>query len=137
MAELQIDDGRLQAEVMPRLEAFMRSFTRQVVSQAKDLAPVRSGNLKRNIVADPVRRVGPWSLASGVSSLANYSAPVHDGARPHVIRPKNARALRFEIGDRVVFARRVNHPGQRAQPFLQNAADRVATADPRITLGGI
>jgi hypothetical protein len=136
MAELHIDRTALQNDVMPKLEVFARAFIDRVVTQAKQLAPERSGNLKRLIVPDAVRRVGPWSLEGGVSVLANYAAPVHEGARPHVIRPKNARALRFEVeGGRVVFARRVNHPGNRANPFLRNAVHRVASADPRITVG--
>lgn len=33
--------------------------------------------------------------------------------RPHVILPRNAKALRFMMGGRVVFAKKVNHPGSR------------------------
>lgn len=132
MAELRIDQGRLQSTVMPRLEIFTRAFVDRVATTARQIAPERTGNLKRLIKADPVRRVGPWALASGVSSLARYSAPVHEGARPHVIRPRVARALRFEINGRVVFARRVNHPGNRPNPFLSNAVHRVVSSDPRI-----
>ena len=136
MADLRIDTARLQTVVMSRAEVFIKSFVRQVAGEAKRLAPERSGELKRLIREDEVRRTGPWSLSSGVSGLANYSAPVHEGARPHVIRPRNARALRFEVeGGRIVFARRVNHPGNAANPFLRNAAHRVASADPRISLG--
>ena len=136
MAELRIDQARLREAVMGPSERFISAFVRQVTSEAKRLAPERSGNMRRLIVSDPVRRTGPWSLASGVSGLAEYSAPVHEGARPHVIRPRNARALRFEVeGGRVVFARRVNHPGNAPNPFLRNAAHRVASADPRISLG--
>jgi hypothetical protein len=134
-ATLSIDESQLQSQVMGDLERFTHSFVSTVSIVAKGLAPVRSGALKASIHADPVRRVGPWALSSGVSADAPYAAPVHEGARPHVIRPRNARALRFEIGDRVVFARRVNHPGQRAQPFLRDAVDRTVSADPRIDTG--
>jgi hypothetical protein len=43
--------------------------------------------------------------------------------RPHEIRPKRARALRFvPTGGRgFVFAKKVNHPGYRGDPFLQQA----------------
>jgi len=134
-ARLEIDDARLQAAVMPRLEVFMAAFVRTSATTAKSIAPTRTGRLKSLIRADPVRRTGPWRLDSSVTSAAPYSAPVHEGARPHVIRPRFARALRFEIDGRVVFARRVNHPGQRAQPYLRNAVHRAASADPRIQVG--
>jgi len=136
MAELRIDEQRLQTVVMERSEQFLRAFVSAATTEAQRLAPERSGRLKRLIVSDPVRRSGQWSLESGISGLANYSAPVHEGARPHVIRPRNARALRFEVaGGRIVFARRVNHPGNAPNPFIRNAVHRVASADPRITVG--
>jgi len=51
---------------------------------------------------------------------ANY---VEDGTKPHVILPKTAGGLlRFVIAGRVVFARKVNHPGTQPRPFMANAA---------------
>lgn len=134
---LSIDEAALQAHVMGRLDLFAKGFVSTVSSVAKGLAPVRTGRLKASIHPDAVRRTGPWSLNTGISADAPYAAPVHEGARAHVIRPRNARALRFEIDGRVVFARRVNHPGQRAQPFLRNAVHRVVSADPRIENRGV
>lgn len=135
MADVEIDIERLNAVVMPRLETFLRAFVRTATVTAQSIAPVRTGALRAGIREMPIQRTGPWSLESGVESTARYSAPVHEGARPHVIRPRFARALRFEVNGRVVFAQRVNHPGNRAQPFLRNAVHRVASADPRIRLG--
>jgi hypothetical protein len=45
--------------------------------------------------------------------------------KPHVIEPRNAKALRFIIGGRVVFARRVHHPGSRIteKRFTRNAIE--------------
>lgn len=133
MARLSIDEGALQLQVMGRLELFAKGFVSTVSTTAKAIAPVRTGRLKASIHPDSVRRTGPWQIDTGISADAPYAAPVHEGARPHVIRPRYARALRFEVaGGRVVFAQRVNHPGNRAQPFLSNAVHRVVSADPRI-----
>lgn len=137
MAELEIDSTRLNAVVMERLQVFTRAFTHEVAREARRLAPKRTGALERGISADPVQRTGPWTLESGVTGRARHSAPVHEGARPHVIRARNAAALSFywpKVGRRVFFAR-VNHPGNRPNPFLRNAAHRVASADPRVTIG--
>lgn len=122
---------------MGRLDTFAQGFVSTVSTTAKALVPVRTGFLRSSIHPDPVRRTGPWSIDTGVSADAPYAAPVHEGARPHVIRPRHARFLRFEVEGRVVFARRVNHPGQRAQPFLSNAVHRVVSADPRIDNRGV
>lgn len=47
----------------------------------------------------------------------------HDGTRPHQIRPVRAKMLRFTVaGGQVVFARVVNHPGTKANPYLVDAA---------------
>lgn len=50
---------------------------------------------------------------------------------PHIIRPKNKKALRFEVGRKarlegngkgknIVFAKEVKHPGTRPNPFIRN-----------------
>lgn len=49
----------------------------------------------------------------------------HEGTAPHVIRPRNVTFLRFPStpgGSAFVFARQVNHPGTRPNPFLVDAA---------------
>lgn len=48
-----------------------------------------------------------------------YAAYVHNGTAPHVIRPKNAGGvLVFEIGGQTIYTKLVNHPGTKAQPFI-------------------
>lgn len=54
-----------------------------------------------------------------VYANAPHAGYVEDGTKPHVIRPKNRKALRFAgDGGGFVFAREVNHPGTEAQPFF-------------------
>lgn len=52
--------------------------------------------------------------------------------RAHVIEPRNARVLRFTINGRVVYARRVHHPGTKGRqvmdPLFQQAADAFGRA---------
>ena len=38
-----------------------------------------------------------------------------EGTKPHPIVPRNATVLRFPAGGRVVYTRRVNHPGTKAR----------------------
>jgi hypothetical protein len=138
IADVEINETALRDYVMGQSEVFLRSFTAEMEAVAKEEAPERTGQLKRMIHADEVRRTGPWTLAGGVSSLARHSAFVHKGTRPHVIRARNAPALVFywpKVG-RTVFFKRVNHPGTKANPFLERAAERTLTADPRVTVGG-
>lgn len=45
------------------------------------------------------------------------------GARPHQIRPKDKKALRWVSGNGFVFAKVVNHPGYRGDDYRTAAAD--------------
>lgn len=56
-----------------------------------------------------------------LKNAKKYAQPIDMGARPHVIKPRRAKLLRFLSGGRFVFARSVNHPGNRAYQFLYKA----------------
>lgn len=43
------------------------------------------------------------------------------GRGPYKIRPRRAKALRFKVGGRIVFARSVTHPGIKPRKFGRNA----------------
>lgn len=82
----------------------------------------RPGTLRDSIVVR-LARGGPF----GVSALVGSDDPIalwhHEGTVPHVIRPRNRRWLVFywrRVG-RVVFAKRVNHPGTQPNRFLVKA----------------
>lgn len=98
----------------------MRIAARQVVNRAKILAPVRTNRLRSSI---DYRVSSFFSLRpkAHVFSDVEYAPYVNDGTRPHIIRPKNAKALRFRVGGQVVYARVVHHPGTKARPFLDRA----------------
>jgi len=49
----------------------------------------------------------------------------HNGTRAHVIRPRRARALRFVHNGRIVYARRVWHPGTKPNRYLTDNLFRV------------
>ncbi len=53
-----------------------------------------------------------------VGTNVPYAAPLQLGATipAHVIRARNAKALRFVIGGQVIFRRSVNHPGATIEP---------------------
>jgi len=54
----------------------------------------------------------------GLSTNVPY-ARVHElGIGPYIIRPKNKKALRFMKAGRVIFARKVKHPGQKARHWM-------------------
>jgi bacteriophage HK97-gp10 putative tail-component len=101
--------------------------SRQVVNRAKVLAPVDTGRLRASIRVES-RRTFTFRSVFTVGSDVEYAAMVNDGTRPHQIRPRNAKALRFRVGGRIVYAKVVNHPGTRARPFLDRALREVAAS---------
>lgn len=63
-------------------------------------------------------------LASGANVQASGPAEFMErGTPPHSIVPKGSSVLRFKAGGRLVFARRVDHPGTRPAPFFFTELD--------------
>ena len=114
------------------IEAFLYRVAGEIVNDAKDLAPIgpdrivnnteiQGGNLQADIkVWDD--NVSNLEIEVGNSDLTPYAKFVHEGTRPHIIRPKNKRGLANKKTG-VFFGKKVNHPGTKANPYLQNAVD--------------
>ena len=61
----------------------------------------------------------PEGFTVVIAALQDYALPVHEGTKPHDIRPKNAKALRwFGADGKPIFAKVVHHPGTPARRFL-------------------
>lgn len=97
----------------------------RVLNRARVLVGVRSGTLLASLRRESGRgATGPYvDVIAGVPGLTDYLGYHHDGAGPHVIRPRRRRALRFITRGRVVFATKVNHPGSAGTRFLVRALD--------------
>lgn len=115
---------------------FMRTLALSAVREQKLEAPRRTGNLGRTI---RLGRVTP-SEAETMAG-ASYALFVHEGTRAHDIRPRKAKALRFPAdsgsatlsgrvrrGGKVRFAKRVRHPGTKANPFMLRGARKAIEA---------
>lgn len=76
-----------------------------------------NGSISEGIIVGPVidKRIQ-------VISTNPHTLLVHNGSPRHFIRPRRAGGrLRFMVGGRLVFARVVDHPGYRGNPFLTDA----------------
>ena len=79
----------------------------------------KTGALVRSIYK---RRITDgWELGHNLQ-VAPHALFVHWGARPHIIRPKNKRAMRWPGGGQFRFAKEVHHPGNKPDPWLARAA---------------
>lgn len=106
------------------------------VAEAAKLAPVKTGNLRRSIRIGTVTDSSASIIAGGAGGVG-YAAIVERGSRPHVIVPRNRKVLAWGGNRRLSgslrsgakatnFARRVNHPGTRAKPYLLPGAKAAA-----------
>ena len=112
---LQQISGRLNGGVKRDLDR----RARLVKAEAERLVGVDSGRLKRTIRIE--RGTGYVEVVAGRPGKTPYLGYHLYGAPPHVIRVRRRKALRFEMNGEIVFAKKVNHPGNAANPFLQRA----------------
>lgn len=112
---------------MAKLSRTQKEFLYQlgslVAREAKRRAPYKSGNLRRDIQVF-TRGLNQGFVEVGNTKLAHYAIFVHQGtglygARKTRIKPKHKRALKTPLG---IFK---SIKGQRAQPYLQDAAKKV------------
>lgn len=76
----------------------------------------RTGKLQKSMRARVVRTSGGKLIR--ITNPRKYAQAIDTGAKPHVIRPRRRQFLRFRArSGQMVFARRVNHPGNRPYKF--------------------
>lgn len=131
--------GRKQLEARFRAigdtSKLLRKFAPAGLGEIKRETPFRTRNLSRN---NDIASISDSEIR--YVNRAAYAAPVHEGSKPHDIRPRRRKALRFapgagatltgrpRRGAQVVFAKRVRHPGNKPNPFmlrgLRNAIEK-------------
>ena len=108
-------------------------------TKRNDPVPFKSGNLVNSFNFFP--SFAKDAVAWGPT--ANYASAVEFGTKPHVILPVKARMLSWLSGSGAryvtsssgrryhkagktsrIFARKVNHPGTKAQPFMNKIAKK-------------
>jgi hypothetical protein len=107
-------------------QALLKTLVVSTIQEAqKNAAPHRrTGNLQRSIVPGPL-----LATSAVIEVKVPYAASMEYGAKPHIIRPKNARVLawggsrrlsgRLRSGSSAThFATIVHHPGNKPYPFL-------------------
>lgn len=82
----------------------------------------RSGLMERSLRA--TTRFAGGGLVLEISVERPY---VEEGSRPHIIRPKRRRFLKFEVDGKTVFAKQVRHPGIKPRRVLERSFEERAT----------
>lgn len=85
----------------------------EYVKVARPQIPVRTGKTRQSVHRAEVSEHGAQIVGSQVAVM------IDTGTGPHAI----TGGLAFKMNGQAVFARKVNHPGQRARPYRKRAAD--------------
>ena len=99
----------------PSGAALLRRKAAQVAAYARVLS-AHNGSIPLGIFEGPVEQKSIKVISSNPHTVL-----VHNGSRPHLIRPRRAKYLRFEVAGRVVYTKLVRHPGYVGNPFLTDA----------------
>ena len=97
----------------------------RTAERARAEAPARTGALRNSIQAEPTTLVGD-TIRGGVRAAAEYGIFVHEGTKAHPIVARRAKALRFVMNGRVVYAKSVQHPGTKPNRFFLRALNAEA-----------
>jgi hypothetical protein len=86
----------------------------------------RTGALTRSIHSEPVEGTFLGNdLSVQVVADTPYAKFVEEGTRAHPIEARRAKVLRYHQNGRLMFRKRVRHPGTRPYRYLQGALDRL------------
>jgi HK97 gp10 family phage protein len=101
--------------------------TREVLIQASNhilaemeaRVPVKTGNLRTSL---GIKVESDRVIIGPNERQAPYGGYVEFGTKAHEIKPKSPTGvLVFKINGQKVFAKKVNHPGTKAQPYVRPA----------------
>jgi len=100
-------------EIQQAVERAIPRIAIRIQNELVIAAPVDTGRLRNSI------RVTSEGNVITIS-IVDYAYFVEFGTPPHIIKPKDKKALKFKAGNGQVFAKVVKHPGTRPNPFIRN-----------------
>ena len=113
--------SRARVVVLGALNRALRKIGRTVTPALKANTPVVTGRLRNSTRFQVLGTAEDQRLevrqGARTSEGVFYRPFVTGGTRPHDIVPVRAKALRFVVNGTPVFAKRVHHPGTKANPY--------------------
>lgn len=109
------DFDAMRRELRQQVAITARRTAIEWETNVQDDAPYDTGQLRRSVRMRDFPTSDGWRIEGETDTP--YDVFVSQGTRPHVIRPRRARALRFTVGGETVFAMKVNHPGTMPNDF--------------------
>jgi hypothetical protein len=117
--EVRVDQDAIRRLLRARGGRARRKLQQKVDRVARIAEAQAPGSMGDYIETDI--QEGPRGLQGVIICTHPKVRLVLDGTRPHLIRPRHKRYLRFEVAGDVVFTKLVRHPGTRPNNFLARA----------------
>ena len=92
-----------------------------IEAKAKNNLKANRSVVTRHLTRNVATQMGDLEATIHTSNV-KYAIIVEKGSKPHIIRPKNKKALYWEGAKRPV--KLVNHPGSKAKPYLIPAFEK-------------
>jgi len=122
MARVKFTPDRAGIAAVGRSEGVWRNLEGRgdrIIGGVRAVGPEKTGEYKQKLGRD---RVAGRTATVRVTARARHSAVLEVGSRPHIIRPRNKKALAWP-GAEHPWAK-VHHPGTQALHLLRDAAIR-------------
>lgn len=111
------DLPNFSSRILTALNNSIQEVGFKVEQNAKENAPVNTGHYRDQIIFDG---------RNTITANADYSAPLEYGiSNPVIIKPKQAKALRFTVNGQEVFAKYVQQKTRQPNPIMRLAARNV------------
>ena len=106
---------KLSEESKGNVQKAVKKSAFNIEAKAKNNLKANRSVVTRHLTRNVATQMGDLEATIHTSNV-KYAIIVEKGSKPHIIRPKNKKALYWEGAKRPV--KLVNHPGSRAKPFL-------------------
>lgn len=120
MARFQIDRAATDRFITQQALGLVNRAMRRTENLAKQRVMVDTGETRASIQSG-IYKINRNGVTGRVGSRLAKAHYIHEGTRPHIIRPRTKKALRFRSGGVTYIRAFVRHPGIGSTPFLTSA----------------
>lgn len=134
--QISIDLDKFSKNVINNLVNAQQESARKIWGDVVSTAPMKTGDFISSIeVSDTSVNNGEikttigsrMQVVSNEGKAYNLGMLLETGTSPHTIYPSNAKYLVFKIDGKLIFTKKVNHPGTKAYNFYHNALEKNKT----------
>lgn len=122
------DVRRVGSDVLAAITQGLSKLATYAANQARETTSFedRTGKLRGSIRRGEKSKWAFFVKAGG--RPAPYAQWIEAGAKPHEIKARRRKFLRFEVGGVVQFRKRVFHPGNKPRRFMESARNDAEAA---------